>query len=213
MPVAKSTRVLTEARVRQIISALIRKETRKAFSSSLTDLLSVNTPIVIDNPGSASAAIGFDLNALSTSTPVAADEMMIYDLDLATERKITVSDLTNTVKIGVTFDGGLETIGKGAQGVLRIEDSFTLTEWYLLSDQIGSIVIDVWLDTFANYPPTIADTITASNKPTLSSTDKASDVTLTGWTTTVTSGDVIKFNVDSVTDIQQCTLILIGTKT
>jgi len=213
MPVAKSTRVLTEARVRQIISALIRKETRKAFSSNLTDLLSVNTPIVIDNPGSASAAIGFDLNALSTSTPVAADEMMIYDLDLATERKITVSDLTNTVKIGVTFDGGLETIGKGAQGVLRIEDSFTLTEWYLLSDQIGSIVIDVWLDTFANYPPTIADTITASNKPTLSSTDKASDVTLTGWTTTVTSGDVIKFNVDSVTDIQQCTLILIGTKT
>ena len=213
MPVAKSTRVLTEARVRQIISALIRKETRKAFSSSLIDLLSVNTPIVIDNPGSASAAIGFDLNALSTSTPVAADEIMIYDLDLATERKITVSDLTNTVKVGVTFDGGVESIGVGSQAVIRIEDSFTLTEWYLFSDQIGSLVIDVWLDTFANYPPTVSDTITASALPTLSSEDHASDVTLTGWTTTVTSGDIMKFNVNSVTGITQCTLILIGTKT
>ncbi len=213
MPRVRSTRVLTEARVRQLIAAILRTEVRKAFSSNLTSLLNVNTPIVIDNPGSSSAAIGFDLNALSTSTPVPADEVMIYDLNLATERKITVSDLTNAVKVGVTFDAGVEVIGTGSQAVIRIEDSFTITEWYLFSDNTGSIVIDVWLDTFANFPPTVSDTITASSKPTISSTDKASDITLSGWTTTVTSGDVMKFNVDSVTDITQCTLILIGTKT
>ena len=104
MPVAKSTRVLTEARVRQIISALIRKETRKAFSSNLTDLLAVNTPIVIDNPGSASAAVGFDLNALTSSTPVVADELMIYDINLATERKITITNL-NTLLTPLTDHG------------------------------------------------------------------------------------------------------------
>lgn len=100
MSLAKSTRVLTEARVRQIIAAILRKETRKAFSSNLTDLLNVNTPIVIDNPGGPSAAIGFDLNVLSSSTPVAADELIIYDIDLATERKITVSTLNALIDHG-----------------------------------------------------------------------------------------------------------------
>ena len=57
----------------------------------------------------------------------------------------------------------------------------------------GSIVIDVWKDTYANFPPTVADTITASAKPTLSSATKSDDTTLTGWTTAVTAGDVFGF--------------------
>ena len=49
-------------------------------------------------------------------------------------------------------------------------------------------------------PPTVADTITASAKPTLSSATKSEDTTLTGWTTAVTAGDVFGFMVDSASD-------------
>lgn len=61
----------------------------------------------------------------------------------------------------------------------------------------GSCVIDVWKDTYANFPPTVADTITAAAKPTVSSGIKSEDTTLTGWTTSVSEGDILAFHVDS----------------
>jgi hypothetical protein len=61
----------------------------------------------------------------------------------------------------------------------------------------GSAVVDLWVDSYANYPPTVADTITASAKPTLSSAQKAEDTTLTGWSPTLAAGDYIAGIVDS----------------
>jgi hypothetical protein len=61
----------------------------------------------------------------------------------------------------------------------------------------GSCVIDIWKDTYANFPPTVLDTITASAKPTISSATKYQDSTLTGWNTTISGGDVLMFHVDS----------------
>jgi len=77
-----------------------------------------------------------------------------------------------------------------------------------VADQSGSIVIDIWKDTYDNFPPTDADSITASAPPTLSSAQKSTDTTLTGWTTTFAAGDLLAFNVDSVTDIERATLSL-----
>lgn len=62
----------------------------------------------------------------------------------------------------------------------------------------GDIVVDIWKDTYANYPPTAADSICASAKPALSSGIKYQDAVLTGWTKTIAPGDVLGFNVDSV---------------
>jgi hypothetical protein len=72
----------------------------------------------------------------------------------------------------------------------------------------GSIVVDIWKDSFANYPPTVADTITASAKPTLSSANKSENTTLTGWTTAIAAGDVLGFSVDSVATVTRCALTL-----
>jgi len=83
----------------------------------------------------------------------------------------------------------------------------------LLADVSGSIVIDIWKDTYANFPPTVADTITASAKPTLASAQKAQDSTLTGWTTTIAAGDILAFNVDSITTVTRVTLSLKVRKT
>jgi len=110
--------------------------------------------------------------------------------------------------IGITIDGAGSAISTGAKGYIRVPFSCTIVGAYLLADQSGSCVIDVWKDSWANYPPTVADTITASAKPTLSTSDHGSDETLSGWTTSVSAGDVIGFNVDSASTITRLTLEL-----
>jgi len=91
--------------------------------------------------------------------------------------------------------------------------SGTITGWEIMADVSGSIVIDVWKDTYANYPPTIANTIAGTEKPTLSSQTKNQDLTLTTWTTTVSEGDIIKFNVDSSSTVNKVYLTIYINKT
>ena len=74
--------------------------------------------------------------------------------------------------------------------------------------------MDVWKDTYANFPPTDADTITSSTPPTITASgDKSEDTTLTSWTTSVAAGDILAFNVDSATSITRVTVELLVTKT
>jgi hypothetical protein len=110
----------------------------------------------------------------------------------------------------ITFiiDGGGATITTGVKGDLEIPFACTISRATLLADVSGSIVVDIWKDTYANYPPTNADSITASAKPTITSATKSQDSTLTGWTTTINAGDTLRFNVDSVTTIGRVTLSL-----
>lgn len=121
----------------------------------------------------------------------------------------------NQLAIGIAFiiDGGGSAITTGVKGFLEIPFACTITGWTMTGDQSGSIVIDVWKDTYANYPPTVADTITASDKPTISAATKGQDLAPTGWTTAVAAGDVLGFNVDSITTLTYVTLIIRATKT
>lgn len=96
----------------------------------------------------------------------------------------------------------------GIKGDIHVPFACTITEVRLFADQTGSIVVDLWKDTYANYPPTDADSITASAVPTISAATKSEDTTLSGWTTSVAAGDVIRVNVDSVTDVTRFTLAL-----
>jgi hypothetical protein len=108
-----------------------------------------------------------------------------------------------TRMIPFNFRGGGATLVVGTKGRVYVNFNCTITEVTMGADQSGSIVIDIWKDTHANYPPTIADTITASAKPTISSTTKSQDATLTGWTKTIAAGSWLVFNIDSVTSIQE----------
>lgn len=118
-----------------------------------------------------------------------------------------------TGAIEFVIDGGGSTITTGVKGYLEVPFACTITAARMFADQSGSIVVDVWKDTYANYPPVDADSITASAPPTISSTTKSQDTTLTGWTTTVSAGDVLGFNVDSCTSIQRCIVSLRITRT
>lgn len=119
---------------------------------------------------------------------------------------------TRPIVLTFIIDGGGATITTGIKGDLEIPFAMTITGWTALADQSGSIVIDIWKDTYANFPPTVADTITASDKPTISTATKGQDLAPTGWTTAVSAGDILRFNVDSITTCQRVTLSIRGTK-
>lgn len=115
---------------------------------------------------------------------------------------------TITSMVAFVIDGGGSAITTGIKGDLHIPFACTITEVTMLADQTGSIVVDIWKDSYANFPATDADSITASAVPTISSATKSQDSTLTGWTTSVTAGDHLRFNVDSVSSITRLTICL-----
>lgn len=121
----------------------------------------------------------------------------MWTIDNGVVTPAKASDALKTVAIGAAFDGGGAAVAAGSKAYVRVPFACTITSATLLADLSGSAVVDVWVDTYANYPPTVADTITASAKPTISSAIKSEDTTLTGWTTSVAAGSIVAFNVDS----------------
>lgn len=112
--------------------------------------------------------------------------------------------------IAVQFGDGANDIDAATERNQWLECNFagTIEGYSLLADAAGAMVIDIWKDTYANYPPVVGDSITASAKPTLSSGTKSEDNTLTGWTTSIARGDILKFHVDSSTTVKAATLSL-----
>lgn len=106
------------------------------------------------------------------------------------------------------IEGGGSVITTGVKGYLQVDFACTILQATALADQSGSIVVDIWKDTYANYPPVDADSITASAPVTLSSAIKSQDGTLTGWTTSIAAGDILGFNVDSITTCTRVTISL-----
>lgn len=103
--------------------------------------------------------------------------------------------------------GDLSTvIAVGTRAWVRVPVAGTITKVTMTAEPSGSAVVDIWKDTYANFPPTIADTITAAAKPTISAAVKSENSTLTGWTTSVAAGDILMFNVDSCSTITRLNL-------
>jgi len=142
------------------------------------------------------------------------DEIVALETELGTLPKGVFSDvktqLAELCKKAVIFiiDGGGSAITTGEKGHIRIPFKCEIQKATLLADQSGSIVIDIWKDTYANFPPTDADSITASAPPTLDGAQKSEDATLTGWTKTINADDILAFNVDSAATITRIALIL-----
>lgn len=123
-------------------------------------------------------------------------------------------DLSNLSKsgVGIVIDGQGGVIATGGYGPVISHKAGTITGWTILeisdTPNSGSIVVDVWKDTYANFPPTVADTIAGTEKPTLSTQTKNQDLTLTTWTTSVAAGDMFKFKVESATGVYKILIII-----
>jgi len=121
---------------------------------------------------------------------------------------------SNSVSVlNFVIDGGGSAITTGIKGDIEIPFDCTINQVTLLADQSTTTVIDIWKDTYANYPATDADSITAAAVPTITAAIKSQDSTLTAWTTSVTDGDILRFNVDSTDNAERVTISLKVTKT
>jgi hypothetical protein len=129
-------------------------------------------------------------------------------LDQLAERVDDLENAGGSRGISFIIDGGGAAITTGQKGHIEIPYACTITSVKVLADQSGSIVVDIWKDTYANFPPTDADSITSSAPPTLSSAQKSSDSTLTGWTKSISAGDILAYNVDSASTVERVTVAL-----
>ena len=122
---------------------------------------------------------------------------------------------TGVVAINYVIDGGGAAIGTGIKGALEVPFACHVNRWTLLADQHGSIVVDVWRDSYANFPPTDADSMPGTtNMPAISGTIAAQSSDLSGWGTQgIASGDILWYHVDSCSSIELCTIALRAIKT
>lgn len=137
----------------------------------------------------------------------------IPDLDAAkiTSGTFVMARLPAAVKtasLTYIIDGAGSAIAIGEKGHLEIPFACTIQRVTMLADVSGSIVVDIWKDTYANFPPDNADSITAAAPPTITTAQKSQDSTLTDWTTAIAAGDILAFNVDSCTTIKRVTISL-----
>jgi hypothetical protein len=116
----------------------------------------------------------------------------------------------NTV-IPLILDNGGAVLATGKQYDFVVPFDCVVTGWTIVGEPSGSIVVDLWQDTYANYPPTVADTITGSQKPTITTAVKGQNLAISP-TWTLTKDSVIRVYIDSVTTITSATVNLHVTK-
>jgi hypothetical protein len=169
----------------------------------------------------AQAAGGHSENHAFRHSDAGADEITVQNLGsgAAADGQVLKADGAgalafedDSVVINFIIGGG-SVISVDEKGHIEVPFAMTITGWTVLADQSGSIVVDVWKDTYASFPPTNAGSITGTEKPTLSSAQKNQDLSLTSWTTSVAAGDILDFEVESATTVQRVVVALRGKKT
>lgn len=166
-----------------------------------------NTTLCLNNEGSGTVTISTTptINGFSGSTLAAGKFFCMVSNGTSLDGFGNAgSSSQKSETIGITADGGASPPATGVKGYFTVPYSGTITGWVMESNAPGSAVFDVWK--VNGSIPTIANTITASALPTLTSQQYVSSSTLTGWTTSVTAGDVFGYNLNSASTLNRVTL-------
>lgn len=136
-------------------------------------------------------------NITFTTAPLASDDSTIVALASA-------ADLTRTVNYVV--DSGSIAMLPGDKGTVSIDVNGTIENLTIFSDQVGNLTLDILKSDFDTFPTFTS--IVGGVYPSFTNGQKIRDDNLTGWTTAVAAGDVIKFQVVGVSDINRFTVSL-----
>ena len=170
--------------------------------------------IKLDGAGKLPAVDGSQLtNVLPSSYP--ASIISVLDAGgflTATALEDALAELaTRPGQIEIGADGGGAVLVVGNLLYIEIPFNLTLTGWMVVADAVGSVRFDLWVDTYANYPPTIADSIVAADYPKLTGVQKAMGI-CAGWTLNLNAGDIMLVNIDSAATITKALLTISYTR-
>lgn len=104
------------------------------------------------------------------------------------------------------INGNGSAITTGSKGYVDVPFNGIIRSWTVLADQSGSIVVDVKKGTYFAFPTTAS--ICGGSQPVLTSQQKNTNSTLTGWTTTVLANDILEFVVNSASTVTRVTILL-----
>lgn len=153
---------------------------------------------VVLNPGVDYQVSGSTINFINPPPPSAGS--VFFGVAMA-----TTADLTRTINF--VLDNGSFDITPGSKGQLGIDVTGRIESWALVSEDTGSIVIDIRKDRYLTFPDNLTS-IVGSEYPRLSNQSKNRDEDLQTWNTTITAGDILDFNVVSCSGITKCSLFL-----
>ena len=108
-----------------------------------------------------------------------------------------VSTVSTARAFGHSFSGNGSALSAGATAYLTVPFACTISAWNMSVDQ-GSASVDIWKVATGSSVPTIGNSITAAAPPTISSGTAIHSTLLTGWTTAVTTNDIVGINLKSV---------------
>ena len=118
--------------------------------------------------------------------------------------------------LNFAIDGGGSTITTGAsasaqsKGLVQCTFDATITGWSIFADTSGSVIVDVYKATYANFPTMTL--ISGTEPPRLASAQKNTDSSISGtWgSVTISDGDILEFRVNSAAtpDVTRVTVAL-----
>lgn len=153
------------------------------------DVIASEVPLVTTN---------FDGNLSGSDTTVQAAMETLDDM-VATSTNLRLMSINIMLADSATLT-------TGARAYVRIPADGVIQSYDLVGDISGDLKIDIWSDTYANWPPTNADSICGGVEPEITSALKDTNSSLGSWTTTVTEGDWWIINVDSCNTITHAAL-------
>lgn len=111
-----------------------------------------------------------------------------------------------TRSVGFVIDGGSSVPTSGTYSTVEVPFAGTISSWSVIGDISGSAVLNIWKA--AGTPPIAANSIVASAKPTLSGQKYVTSSTLSGWNTSISSGDLMTVHLESASLVKRVTVQL-----
>jgi len=136
-----------------------------------------------------------------------AQNGMVFYYSRGAWRKLIPSKMA-MLSYGLDNDG--TALNTGIQGSVHIPYGLDIIRWTLIGDQSGSANIDLWSSEYGTVP-TVANSVTGNIGMTISTATANQSGDIDNWRMTrINAGNVVTFNVQSVSTITRLTINLFG---
>jgi len=142
-------------------------------------------------------------NLIFTNAPGSTDTVYVVGLS-------TTADLTRTINFVV--DAGSAPMSQGVKGDMTLDVTGKIISWTLIADQEGQIQFDIKKSDYTNFPN--FSSICGSERPQLGDISTGSEqrinknTTISSWSPTLNSGDILQFEIVYALNIQRCVVSL-----